>query len=150
MKLRTKLFIFALPVYLVVVVVMTSLAQSGVRTLVEQGEYRRGLGVALGVAQNEDAIGGFHASSENRLLKHLQGIQEHAQALYAVALSPSGRVLAHTNVAEVGKTYGPAQIRYPRLQPGCHWRAARDGFGRPRNSGRGRRFRSVFADGSGH
>jgi PAS domain S-box-containing protein len=105
MKLRTKLFIFALPVYLVVVVVMTSLAQSGVRTLVEQGEYRRGLGVALGVAQNEDAIGGFHASSENRLLKHLQGIQEHAQALYAVALSPSGRVLAHTNVAEVGKTY---------------------------------------------
>ena len=66
MKLRTKLLIFAMPTYLVVVVAMTSLAQHGVRTMVEQSEYRRGLGVALGEARNPDTIDGFRTGLENQ------------------------------------------------------------------------------------
>lgn len=103
MKLRLKLLIFFVPLYLIVVVIMTVLVRFGVQKIVIQGVSERGLSLATAV--QEDILEGFKLQDEEYLLIHLQAMQENAQALYAIALAPSGRVLAHTNVAEVGQTY---------------------------------------------
>lgn len=103
MKLRSKLLVFFVPLYLVAVVVMTVLARSGVQRIVIDGVLKRGLSVATAV--HSEAVEGFRLKREALLLHYLQAIQENAQAVYAMALSPDGRVLAHTNVIEVGRTY---------------------------------------------
>lgn len=103
MKLRSKLLVFFVPLYLVAVVVMTVLARSGVQRIVIDGVLKRGLSVATAV--HSEAVEGFRLKREALLLHYLQAIQENAQAVYAMALSPDGRVLAHTNVVEVGRTY---------------------------------------------
>ena len=105
MKLQNKLFVYTLPLYLLVVVLMTALSQYIVRTIVEQGEYNRGLGVGLSVGKNAEVISGFQTKAKNRLLPYLQALQEYTQALYVVALDQNGLVLAHTNVVEAGKTH---------------------------------------------
>lgn len=91
--------------YLGAVALMTVLAGYMVRNIVEQGEYRRGLSVAEGVAENPLVGKGFLLKKESLLLPHLQNILSHTQAVFAMALDEQGRVLAHTNVAETGKTY---------------------------------------------
>jgi PAS domain S-box-containing protein len=103
MKLRLKLLIFFVPLYLIAVVVMTVLVRYGVQTIVIQGVSERGLSVATTI--NAEALNGFRLGNEENLLPYLQAVQENAQALYAIALAPNGRVLAHTNVAEMGQTY---------------------------------------------
>ena len=91
--------------YLGAVALMTVLAGYMVRNIVEQGEYKRGLSVAEGVAGNTQVKDGFRLGEESLLLPHLQNILSHTQAVFAMALDENGRVLAHTNVAETGKTY---------------------------------------------
>ena len=103
MKLRLKLLIFFVPLYLIAVIVMTVLVRYGVQTIVIQGVSERGLSVATTI--NAEALNGFRLGNEESLLPYLQAVQENAQALYAIALAPNGRVLAHTNVAEMGQTY---------------------------------------------
>ena len=103
MKLRLKLLIFFVPLYLIAVIVMTVLVRYGVQTIVTQGVSERGLSLAMAV--HTDILEGFRLQDEEHLLTYLQAAQENAQALYAMALTPKGHVLAHTNVAEVGQTY---------------------------------------------
>jgi len=103
MKLRLKLLIFFVPLYLIAVVVMTVLVRYGVQTIVIQGVSERGLSVATTI--NAEALNGFRLGNEESLLPYLQAVQENTQALYAIALAPNGRVLAHTNVAEMGQSY---------------------------------------------
>lgn len=103
MKLRLKLLIFFIPLYLVAVVVMTVLVRYGVQAIVIEGISKRGLSVVTAV--NVEALDGFRLGDEEHLLPYLQAVQENAQALYAMALASNGQVLAHTNVAQVGKTY---------------------------------------------
>jgi PAS domain S-box-containing protein len=106
MKLGLKLLIFFVPLYLVAVVAMTVLVHYGVQAIVVQGVSERGLSVATAI--NAEALNGFRVGNEENLLPYLQAVQENAQALYAIALTPNGRVLAHTNVVEVGQTYQDA------------------------------------------
>jgi PAS domain S-box-containing protein len=105
MKLQTKLFIFALPLYFLVVILMTALSQYVVREIVEKGEYKRGLSLGRSILKNPEIISGFRTGSENLLLSRLHELQEHAQAQYAMALDQTGHVLSHTNVVETGKVY---------------------------------------------
>lgn len=103
MKLRLKLLIFFIPLYLIAVVVMTVLVRYGVQAIVIRGVSERGVSVATAV--NAEALNGFQLGGEKHLLPYLQTVQENAQALYVMALAPNGQVLAHTNVVEVGQIY---------------------------------------------
>lgn len=109
MKLRLKLLVFFVPLYLITVVVMTVLVRYGVQAIVIHGVSERGLSVASAV--NAEALEGFRMGDEALLLPYLQAVQENAQAVYAMALSPSGQVLAHTNVVETGQTYQDSKTR---------------------------------------
>jgi len=106
MKLRLKLLIFFVPLYLIAVVAMTVLVRYGVQAIVIQGVSERGLSVATTI--NAEALNGFRLGNEENLLPYLQAVQENAQALYAIALATDGRVWAHTNVAETGQIYQDA------------------------------------------
>jgi PAS domain S-box-containing protein len=64
---------------------------------------RRGILRASDIA--ETSIAGFDAHSEQMLLPALQTAQARTGAVFAAALSPTGEILAHTNVAEKGRTY---------------------------------------------
>lgn len=109
MKLRLKLLVFFIPLYLITVVVMTVLVRYGVQTIVVHGVSERGLSVASAVTP--EALEGFRSGDEARLLPYLQAVQENVQAVYAMALAPNGRVLAHTNVVEAGQTYQDSTTR---------------------------------------
>ena len=85
---------------------MTQFARRAVQGIVEEEVIKRGLSVASGVVQNPEMASGLQHGDEERLIPPLQAILRQSQALYAVALDSSGRVLGHTDVSEVGKIYG--------------------------------------------
>jgi PAS domain S-box-containing protein len=53
-------------------------------------------------AAAQDAAPGFEAGSESLLLPQLQSIQSREGAVYAAALDPRGKVIAHTTIKEKG------------------------------------------------
>jgi two-component system NtrC family sensor kinase len=73
--------------------------------LLQDVEHR---GILRATDMAEAAAGGFEAQSERMLLPALQSAMDRTGAMYAVALNPSGQVIAHTNVAEKGKRYTDA------------------------------------------
>ena len=108
MRIRTKLLVFFLPLALLSVGVMSQLARTGVRAILEQEVEKRGISIVTGTAENPGMAAGFREGDERQLLAPLQSVLENTRALYAMALDDSGRVLAHTNVAEKGKVYTDA------------------------------------------
>lgn len=108
MKIRHKLLLGFLPIALASVVTMTLFSQYVVRKVLVEEVGRHGLSTGLNLARSEQMARGFRTGTEQDLLPTLQQVMENAGALYVLVLDPSGRVLAHTNVAETGKTYTDA------------------------------------------
>ncbi|MFA6029710.1 MAG: ATP-binding protein [Elusimicrobiota bacterium] len=69
------------------------------------------------------ASAGVAAADEKRLLPILQDAAKELKASYVLALDPSGRVLAHTNVVEAGRIYDDPQTRAALSadKPLSHW-----------------------------
>ncbi len=112
MRIRTKLLIFFLPLMLLSVGVMTLFSRKAVQAVVSQEVAKRGRVATAGLAQAPEMVSGFRAGGERLLLPSLQLLLNNTGGVYAIALDPAGRVLAHTNVAEKGKRYDdPTTVR---------------------------------------
>lgn len=105
MKIRHKILVAALPLLLVSVVAMSILSEQAAQEVLIQGVINSGRAISLNLVQSQEMVQSFQQGEENRLLPLLQQVQENSGARYAVILSPTGEVLAHTNVVERGKLY---------------------------------------------
>ncbi|MDA0747013.1 MAG: ATP-binding protein [bacterium] len=128
MRIRTKLLVFSLPLFLAAVVIMTLSSRQAVQTIMFQEVAKRGLTISAGLAQSSEIVSGFQSGSERMLLAALQSTLENTEAQYVFALDVSGRVLAHTNVAEKGKQYSdPVTLEVLRMEEPEYRRIETDG-----------------------
>lgn len=103
MKLQTKLLIFLISTTLLVAGLIVFLSHRSVHTILLEEAAKRGLLKTKGLPA--ETVSGFQTESEKIILPMLQASLEQTGAVYAMALDPNGRVLAHTNVIEAGKIY---------------------------------------------
>lgn len=103
MKLQTKLLIFLAAMALLVGGLILFLSQRSVHTILVEEVAKRGLLKTKDLPA--EAVLGFQTQNEGAILPILQASLDETGAVYAIALDPNGRVLAHTNVVETGKTY---------------------------------------------
>ncbi len=106
MRLQPKLLLIFFSLAFLLGTPLLWTVKGAVHRILLQDVERRGLLNASDLAKG--AALGFEARSEPILLPQLQYAQERTGAVYAVALSPSGDVLAHSNVSEKGKKYDDA------------------------------------------
>jgi PAS domain S-box-containing protein len=103
MKLQWKVFLMTSSIALLLGGPLLWTVRETVNRILVQDVSQKGL---LATAQIVDrAEGQFRLGSEKALLPLLQAGQEESEALYVLASDASGRILAHTNVAETGKIY---------------------------------------------
>lgn len=105
MKIRHKILASVIPLLLLSVVAMSIFSEQAAREVLIQGVINSGRAISLNLVQSREMVQSFRLGEENRLLPLLQQGQENAGARYAMILSPTGEVLAHTNVVERGKVY---------------------------------------------
>jgi signal transduction histidine kinase len=103
MRLQTKLLIFLASMAFLVGGLILFLSHRSVHTILVEEVAKRGLLKTKDLPT--EAGSGFQTQSETAILPILQASLEQTGAIYAMALDPKGRVLAHTNVVETGKTY---------------------------------------------
>ncbi len=109
MRLQTKLLILFVPTALVAGGAVTFMTRRAVHAIILEEVEKRGLTAANDLS--EALAKGFASGSERLLLPSLQSVQAKANALYAAALAPDGKVLSHTNVVETGKIYADPATR---------------------------------------
>lgn len=103
MTLRTKFFIFMISLLLLAGGAIIFFANRGVHAILMGEVAKRGI-LKTSRLPSEIALG-FRNEDEAELLTLLQEAMRRSDAVYAVALDQTGRVLAHTNVVEKGKVY---------------------------------------------
>ena len=101
MKLQNKFIGLLLPAGLVAGAAVLLLIQRSVHEVIIGGLEQSSVVLARAAAQ--EAAPGALSGKESDLLPVLQALQRRVGALYAAALDPAGRVLAHTTVSEKGK-----------------------------------------------
>lgn len=84
---------------------ITLLTRQIVHNIIIEQVQKRGLAILEDMKDDRTMTDGFIQKSEKKLLEAAQAVQQRSEAVYAVALDPSGGVLAHTNVMEKGKIY---------------------------------------------
>ncbi|MBI3596697.1 MAG: HAMP domain-containing protein [Nitrospirae bacterium] len=103
MRLRTKVLIFFVLVTFSSAGLVIWFSMDVVHDILIEEVVKRGL---LKTQDLPDVtVSGFRAGNEPLLLPVLQAGLEHTGAIYAMALDPTGLVLAHTNVVEKDKVY---------------------------------------------
>ncbi|HAF95324.1 MAG: hypothetical protein A2X34_02085 [Elusimicrobia bacterium GWC2_51_8] len=106
MKLLTKLLLFFVPLTLFLVGAAVIISGKGIHSILVDEVNNRGLAQISG---NTKAFSmAFESGTEAALLPLLQSLKEQLHGVQAAALDQTGRVLAHTNVMEKGKTYSDA------------------------------------------
>ncbi len=103
MRLQTKVLIFFILVSVSSAGLVIWFSMDVVHTIQMEEVFKRGLLETRDLPAVTAA--GFRAGNEPSLLLALQAGLEHTGAVYGMALDPTGRVLAHTNVVEKGKVY---------------------------------------------
>ncbi len=109
MKLQTKLLLFFVSVALISGGAIILFSTRGVHQILVQEVAKRSILKTTGLPAEMAAV--FQAGDEEILLSLLQTMVQRTDALYAIALGPEGRVLAHTNVVEKGKIYTDSATR---------------------------------------
>ncbi|MCC7263724.1 MAG: HAMP domain-containing protein [Candidatus Latescibacteria bacterium] len=124
MKIRSKIAVALIPLLLLSVVAMSAFSKQAAQEVLIQGVINSGRAISLNLAQSPEMLQSFQQGEEKRLLPLLQQVQENSGARYAMILSLTGEVRAHTNVVERGKLYadeatlqaiGSDQSEYLRL-----------------------------------
>jgi PAS domain S-box-containing protein len=106
MKLLTKLFLFFIPLTLLLIGSAVIISRSGTHKVLTGELNSRGLAQISG---NIPAFSrAFESRTETALLPLLQALKEQTQGDRAAALDQTGRVMAHTNVMEKNKIYSDA------------------------------------------
>lgn len=82
-------------------------------------------GAALAADLARQMTPGARAGSERLLLPLVQRVRERCGAAYALVLAPDGRILAHTNVAEVGRVVADAVSRAALARQDAGWAETR-------------------------
>jgi signal transduction histidine kinase len=101
--LRTKFLAFIISTALLAGGASIFLSKRGVHAILTGEVAKRGI---LKTAHlPAEVASAFRSEDEDLLLSLLQATMQRTEALYAVALDQTGRVLAHTNVMEKGKVY---------------------------------------------
>lgn len=119
MRLQTKFLAVLMPAGLLTSALMLILIQRTVHSVIIGGLERGS--TMLAVAASQHLADGMAKRRELDLLPDLQNLQREEGALYAEALDPDGKVVAHTNVAEKGRirsdefTRGALLAEEPRL-----------------------------------
>jgi signal transduction histidine kinase len=103
MRLQTKLLIYLVSMAFLVGGLIIFLSHRSVHAILVEEVAKRGLLKAKDLPA--EAVSGLQTQSEAAILPILQASLEQTGAVYAVAIDPKGRVLAHTNVVEKGKIY---------------------------------------------
>ena len=106
MRLQSKFLVLCVAPALLLGPALLWTVKSVAHKILLQDVEQRGLVAAADLAAGTKA--GFEARSEQVLLPLLQQTQDRSGAVSVMALSPSGEVLAHTNVAEKGNVYHDA------------------------------------------
>jgi PAS domain S-box-containing protein len=103
MKLQSQFALAFMPTLLLSGIGTTWLAKRAVHRAILSAE------VSRGEARLSETAGtvaeGLEAGNESLLLPGITALLAKEDAVYVMALDPLGRVLAHTNVLETGKTY---------------------------------------------
>ncbi len=102
MTLRTKFLIFIISIALLSGSASIFFSNRGVHSILLGEVAKRGI---LKTSLPAEVASAFREEDEDLLLSFLQMTMQRTDAIYAVALDPTGRVLAHTNVVEKGKIY---------------------------------------------
>ena len=106
MKLLTKLFLFFVPLTLLLIGSAAIISRSGMRRILVSEVNNHGLAQ---IADNTQALSrAFESKTEAALLPLLQSLKEQTQGAQVAALAQTGRVMAHTNVMEKNKIYSNA------------------------------------------
>lgn len=109
MRLQTKLLGVLVPVGVASAGTVLAFSGGSVRAVLVESEAER---VFVELADTSArAVAGMEAGSERELLPLLQEAMRRNDAVYAMALDPSGKVLAHSNVLEKGKYLTDAASR---------------------------------------
>src|SRR6185437_1680338 len=103
MKLRTQFSLAFVPILLLSGISLTWLARRAIHRVIFDEVAHAGQTRLKEVAA--ESAPAFRSKSEDQLLPSLTSAMNQADAAYAIALDPQGRVLAHTNVVEKGKQY---------------------------------------------
>jgi PAS domain S-box-containing protein len=109
MKLQWKVFLLTFTISILIGgPLLWTVRESAHRILVDEVSQKGILAATQIVERLSDR---FQGADEKALLPVLQAAQEQTGALYALASDASGRILAHTNVAEKGKIYSDAATK---------------------------------------
>lgn len=109
MRLKTKILLALAPLCLATAALVVLLAGNATRRILTDELAQRVLGREAGT---DDALAAaMSAGRETDVLPHLQRLADRSRAAYAGALSPSGVVVAHTNVVETGRRHDAALAR---------------------------------------
>jgi PAS domain S-box-containing protein len=100
MTFQTKIILSFLGLTVACGTVSLWLFQNPVGAMITESTAHGGLSAATKLAK--EAVPGFQSMHERDLLPILQSAEHDTGALFAMALDPSGLVLAHTNVSEKG------------------------------------------------
>ena len=84
---------------------MTLFSRRAAEEALVQSVVKSGNAISVNLSQSQGMVRSIESGDERLLLPPLQQMLESTGALYGMVLSPSSRVLAHTNVAEKGKVY---------------------------------------------
>src|SRR5579863_3531102 len=109
MKLQGKLFLVLIPLAAASLAAVLLLSRGAVNAILLQGVGERGVSELADVSREIEAAGSI--KDEKILLPILNESMSQAQASYAMVLDLNGKVLAHTNVVEKGKTYADPTAR---------------------------------------
>jgi PAS domain S-box-containing protein len=126
LKLQNKFPAVLLPAGLLAAALMLLLIQRSVHAVIIGGFERGAISLARAAAQ--EAAPGLSSGRESELLPQLQDLQRREGALYAAALGPDGRIVAHTTVTEKGKVAAdePTQAALRSGEPSL-WRESVEG-----------------------
>jgi PAS domain S-box-containing protein len=105
MRIRSKLFLLLLPAFATSAVLMTAFSRKAVQGVVADESAKRGVSVLSAYAGDPAILRAVHSQDENGLLRPLNQLVERTGAAYAMVLDVHGRVLAHTDLLQHGKTF---------------------------------------------
>jgi PAS domain S-box-containing protein len=109
MRLQSKFLALILSAGLLASAAVLALIQRSVHSIIIGGIEQSS--VVLALASMHDLAAGIASGREADLLPQLQKLQREEGALYAAALDPGGRILAHTTVTEKGRIEDDRFIR---------------------------------------
>jgi PAS domain S-box-containing protein len=105
MRIRSKLLLLLLPAFATSAVLMTAFSRNAVQRVVADESAKRGISVLKTYAGDPAIVKSVHSQDENELLHPLNQLVERTGAGYAMVLDVHGRVLAHTDLLQHGKTF---------------------------------------------